>query len=85
MKNFHLPLPETTYEQLRSEAERTSTPATALAREAIDAFLKERKRAETDRAVTEYALAVAGTVEDLDPDFEAASIESWLAMEKRER
>lgn len=85
MKNFHLPLPEATYEHLRSEAERTRTPATALAREAIDAFLRERKRAETDRAITDYALAVSGSVADLDPQFEAASIESWITDEKGRR
>jgi len=32
MKNFHLPLPEQTYANLRAEAERAQVPATALAR-----------------------------------------------------
>lgn len=35
MKNFHLPLPEQTYAQLRAEAQRTQVPATTLAREAV--------------------------------------------------
>jgi hypothetical protein len=36
MKNFHLPLAERTYLQLRAEAERARVPATSLAREAIN-------------------------------------------------
>src|SRR5690242_11014571 len=42
MKNFHLPLPEQTYALLREEAERTQLPATTLAREAIDAWLRDQ-------------------------------------------
>jgi hypothetical protein len=40
MKNFHLPLPEQTYRQLRVEAERARVPTTTLAREAIDQWLR---------------------------------------------
>ena len=40
MKNFHVPLPEQTYTRLRAEAERTQAPATALAREAIEWWLR---------------------------------------------
>jgi len=42
MKNFHLPLPDQTYAHLRAEAERAEVPATALAREAIDWWLRQR-------------------------------------------
>ena len=42
MKNFHLPLPERTYTELRAEAERTQVPATTLAREAIDWWLRHQ-------------------------------------------
>jgi hypothetical protein len=42
MRNFHLPLPERTYALLRAEAERARVPATTLAREAIDAWLKDQ-------------------------------------------
>lgn len=44
MKNFHLPLPERLYTLLRAEAERAQLPATTLAREAIDAWLRDRTR-----------------------------------------
>jgi hypothetical protein len=43
MKNFHLPLPEQTYRQLRVEAERARVPTTTLAREAIDQWLTPRR------------------------------------------
>ena len=35
MKNFHLPLPEETYAELCSEAERVQVPITTVARGAI--------------------------------------------------
>jgi S-adenosylmethionine synthetase len=44
MRNFHLPLPEQTYTHLRAEAERAKLPATALAREAIDWWLRQQLR-----------------------------------------
>ena len=44
MKNFHVPLPEQTYALLRDAAERTQVPATNLAREAIDSWLRDQAR-----------------------------------------
>jgi len=43
MKNFHLPLPEQTYAHLRAEAERMQVPATTLAREALDSWLRQHR------------------------------------------
>jgi hypothetical protein len=81
MKNFHLPLPEETYAQLRAEAARAEIPATALAREAIDAWLRAQARAARKAAMAEYAEAVAGTIEDFDPDVEAVGLESLAKLE----
>jgi hypothetical protein len=78
MKNFHLPLPELTYAQLKAEAERTQVPATSLAREAIDQFLKQQLRTARHAAITAYAQAMAGTPMDLDPVLESAGIECLL-------
>ncbi len=75
MKNFHLPLPEQTYTQLRAEAERTQVPATALAREAIDLWLRHQLRKARHEAIAAYAEKMAGTNLDLDPDLELAGIE----------
>jgi len=75
MKNFHLPLPEEIYAHLRAEAERAQVPATALAREAIDWWLREQLRKTRHDQVAAYAAEMAGTDFDLDLDLEAAGIE----------
>jgi hypothetical protein len=49
VKRFYLPLPEEAYADLRTEAERTQQPATVLAREAIELWLRARKKAATRR------------------------------------
>lgn len=82
MKDFHLPLPERTYEQLRVEAERSHIPATAAAREAITVWLQARKKAATRRAIAEYAAKMAGTRLDLDPALESAGVEELLGGDR---
>jgi hypothetical protein len=82
MKNFHLPLPEQTYTQLRAEAERTQVPATALAREAIDLWLRHRWRKARHEAIAAYAEEMAGTNLDLDPVLESAGIEHLVKSGK---
>ena len=78
MKNFHVPLPEETYDRLRAAAEQSKVPATALAREAIDFWLRERARKERREAIAAFAAEFAGTPLDLDRDLEAAGIECLL-------
>ena len=75
MKNFHLPLPEQTYTELRAEAQRTQVAATVLAREAIDWWLRHQKRQARHKAIAAYAAEIAGTDLDLDLDLESAGIE----------
>ena len=75
MKNFHLPLPEQTYGKLRAEAERANIPATILAREAIDSWLRQQLRKARHDAISAYAAEMSGTNFDLDPDLESAGIE----------
>lgn len=74
MKDFRLPLPEHIYTLLKQEAERTQLPATTLAREAIDQWLKDQARKARHDAIAEYAAAMAGTEFDLDRDLESAGI-----------
>ena len=78
MKNFHLPLPEQIYTLLRAEAERTHVPATALAREAIDSWLKYQARKARFDAIAAYAAEMAGTDLDLDHDLESAGSEHLM-------
>jgi predicted DNA-binding protein len=82
-RNFHVPLPAEVHEALRGEAERTGKPATALAREAIEAFLRRRRRLALHEAITAYASGRAGTDYDLDPVLERAAIEHLLDEEEQ--
>lgn len=81
MKNFHLPLPEALYATLREEAERAQVPATVMAREALDGWLRERRRRARREAIAVYASEMAGTMFDLDPELERAGLEQ-LAEER---
>jgi len=85
MKNFHLPLPEQTYIQLRAEAERTQVPATSLAREAIDMWLRQQMRKARHEAIAAYAAEIAGTNLDLDPELELAGVEQLLKSGRQPR
>jgi len=82
MKNFHVPLPDETYDRLRSAAERSNVPATSLAREAIDLWLRQQFRKTRRDAIAAYAAEMAGTSFDLDPELESASIERLRNSEK---
>jgi predicted transcriptional regulator len=75
MPNFHLPLDTHLYQQLKEAAERCKKPSTVLAREAIEVFLAQLKKQALFDDIQQYAQAMAGTEDDLDPDIEASSIE----------
>jgi len=83
MKNFHLPLPKETYAHLRAQAERMQVPATALAREAVDWWLREQARKARQDQISAYATEMAGTNLDLDTDLEAAAVEHLVSARKR--
>ena len=85
MKNFHLPLPEQTYLQLRAQAELAEVPATALAREAIEQWLRDQARRLRHDAIAAYAREMAGTKLDLDPDLETAAVEQLAKSAKGTR
>jgi hypothetical protein len=82
MKNFHLPLPERTYDELRDAAKRSGQPATAVARDAIALWLRARKKLDRDNALAAYVAEAAGTEADLDPLLEAAAIEHLIESEQ---
>ena len=85
VRNFHLPLPDQTYASLRAEAERTGLPATTLAREAVDWWLRQQARKARRDAIKAYAAEVAGTNLDLDADLESAGIEHLAGAGKATR
>jgi len=73
---LHVPLPEPLYRRLRDAAARAHQPATVVARNAIEAWLRQQRRAFVREAIASYAAKMAGTPADFDPDLEAASLES---------
>jgi hypothetical protein len=74
LRNFHLPLPENVYQALRDEAAAVKQPATVIARQAIEAWLRERRKAAVREAIAVYAAEHGGTAADLDPALEAAGV-----------
>lgn len=85
MKNFHLPLPEEIYLRLRAEAERVQVPATTLAREAVDGWLRQQARKARQDAISAYAAEMAGTDLDLDTALESAGVEHLVKTGKTTR
>lgn len=77
--NFHLPLSHELYQRLKIEANTTRKPVTALVRQAISFWLKQRKRASLHKTIASYAATHAGTPVDLDEDLEKAAIEHLLS------
>ena len=79
MHNFHLPLPEEVYRDLREEAARAGRPATALAREAIELWLRHRRKVTRHEAIAAFAAENAGSPVDLYTELESASLEHLIA------
>jgi hypothetical protein len=75
-KNFHLPLPEALYDELRLAAREVDQPATRFAQELMRAGLDEWRRARRRQEIAAYARQVAGSTEDLDPELERAALTS---------
>lgn len=63
-------------------AERSKVPATAIAREAIDFWLRQQLRKACHDAIAAYA---AGTALDLDADLEATSVEYLVKVRWKSR
>jgi hypothetical protein len=83
VRNFHVPLSDAAYESLRAVAERSKIPATTLAREAIDFWLRQQLRKARHTAIAAYAAELAGTALDLDPELEAVGVEHLIQSDKK--
>ncbi len=75
-KNFHVPLPEELYDELRSAARMADQPATRFAQQLMRVGLAEWRRLHRRQQIAAYAREVAGSRDDLDPDLERAGISS---------
>lgn len=85
MPNFHVPLPDKVYRDLREEAARSNRPATALARQAIEVWLHHRRRLARHEAIAAFATEHAGSPLDLDTELEAASEEYLLSTNNEDK
>jgi len=83
MYKFHLPLPDEVYRDLREEAARTGRPATALARQAIELWLRHSRKVARHEAIAAFAAENAGSPVDLDTELESASLEHLIAKPAR--
>jgi predicted transcriptional regulator len=83
MRNFHLPLPDDIYQALREQAAALEQPATVVAREAIEAWLREHRKTVLREAIAAYAAEHAGTAADLDPALEKAGLAVLRARRRR--
>ena len=77
-KNFHLPLSEAMYEELRAAAKEADLPATKFAQDLMRAGLDEWRRVRRRVEIAAYARQVAGSSEDLDPDLEREGIKAMV-------
>ena len=82
MRNFHAPLPESTYVKLKHESKRLGRPATEIARVAIESWLRKQERLALSAAISQYAGSRAGTRDDLDTDLEQAGLQVLAGMEE---
>ncbi len=80
-RNFHLPLSEGLYDRLRGEAQKRGRPATAIARQALEAWLAQQRRMELHESIAEYARREAGGQADLDAELEESGLESLREKE----
>ena len=82
MRNFHLPLPEEVYVDLKAQAEQMKRPATSIAREAIEAWLRHCRKMSRHQAISEFARDFAGTKYDIDSQLEAAGAEHLAGVDR---
>lgn len=83
MRTFHLPLPDDLHEALRREATADHRPATEVARDALAGWLQARQRERMAKEIHQFALELAGTELDLDPELEQAGVEHLVARDAR--
>lgn len=80
-RNFHVPLTAETYALFRQAAESLHQPATQIAREIIEAWVKKRQKELLHRQLAAYVKAHAGSSQDIDQGLEAAGIEHLRNLE----
>jgi len=81
-KKLNLPLSNETHRALFEEARRTGVPATRLAREALEDWLRQRERKRRREEVRRFAVENAGGEYDLDPALESIAAEELQGFDE---
>lgn len=71
-------MPEDLYAELRIQAGLSRMPTTTFARNALEQWLKEKRRSDLQQAIEAYATENAGSVFDLDQALENAAVDRLL-------
>ncbi len=68
-QNFHLPLSPKLYAELKEHAQERGQPATELARDALEVYLRQLRIQKIETELREFVEAAAGTELDYDPEW----------------
>ncbi|MEX2534400.1 MAG: hypothetical protein WD273_02280 [Trueperaceae bacterium] len=77
-KNMHLPLPADLHAELKEQSDRPGAPATVLVREAVEEWVRRKRREQMAEELRAYAVRMTGTGTDLDEELEAAGTDALL-------
>jgi hypothetical protein len=81
--NLQLTLPKQLYQKLQSEAQRMDKPATSVAQIAIEAWLLQKENENIiKQQISEFIELNAGTELDIDPDWEAAGLQTLNELDE---
>jgi Arc/MetJ-type ribon-helix-helix transcriptional regulator len=74
MRTVHVLLPAHIHQVLREESRGQGVSANEVVRQALEAWLHERRRVRLAEEIQRYAQAEAGGPDDLDPALESAGL-----------
>lgn len=77
--NFHIPLSADLYNKLKETALRLGLPATQVARQALEAWVRQQKARALHEDIADFARQHGGGEYDLDEGLEDAAIEHLTA------
>lgn len=84
-RNLHLPLSDALHRELLEESARSGRPATAIVRDCVEAYLRERRRAAVHEELAVYAKRWAASPIDFDEKLETVAAEHLRAPRRRRK
>lgn len=77
-KSIHIPIEENVLRDLKTSAQEEQITVSQIVNEAIENWLKKKKREKIQNQIKEYASQMAGTSQDLDEELEYNSTKFLL-------